>query len=116
MKTVFEHIEHIKGKPHNIRKQIAFGTAAICTAVIALAWLVGSIGTGTFALKDTSFAQSTGERVSPTASGDDSSEQLAGIGAASALQSADAPARIEIIDSDSSASSPKKVEQTTIPF
>lgn len=114
---MFEHIEQVKGKPHHIRNQIAFGMAGVCTAVIALVWLAASIGTGVFALKDTSFAQSTGKEVPSTVSGDAANAQFAGVGAASAaLQKASVPAHIEIIDSASSAASLKKVEQTIIPF
>ena len=116
MKNIFEHIEHVKGKPHHVRKRVAFGAAAVCTAVIAFAWLAGSISTGAFALKDTSFAQSTGEDILQTVSSDNTNEQLAGVGVASVLERTSAPARIEIIDSASSASSVKKVEQTVIPF
>lgn len=115
MKTVFDHIERVKGKPHHIRKRIAFGAAAAGTTVIALAWLVSSVGTGVFALKDTSFAQSAGEEGTPTITGDNT-EQLAGVGAAAILLGASAPARIEIIDTASSTSEQGKAEQTTIPF
>ena len=114
MKTIFDHIERVQGKPHHIRKQIAFGAAAALTAVIALVWLVSSLGTGAFALKDTSFAQSTGEEGAFTSTGDNK-EQLAGVGA-SARSGRGAPAYIEIIDTASSTSGQKKTEQTTIPF
>ena len=115
MKTIFEHIEHVKGKPHHIRKRVAFGAAGACTAVVALIWLVGSLGTGAFALKDTSFAQSTSGVTNVTDSGAND-EQLAGVGAASVVGKKSAPARIEIIDASPSTSSVKKIEQTTIPF
>lgn len=115
MKTIFDHIERVQGKPHHIRKRIAFGAAAAGTAVIALVWLVSSIGTGAFALKDTSFAQSTGEEGTLTAAGDNTG-QLAGAGAAPVLSGASAPAYIEIIDAASSTSGQKKAEQTVIPF
>jgi len=117
MKTIFQHIEHVKGKPHHVRKQVAFGAATAGTALIALVWLAGSLGTGSFALKATSFADNTGEGTL-TVSNDDGSNTtsgIAGVGAAAALESASAP-RIEIIDSVASATSSKKAEQTTIPF
>ena len=114
MKTVFEHIEHIKGKPHHIRKNIAFATAMGGTALIAFVWLVGNVSAGTFALKPTSFAdlagqQPTVETVSPNAN--------SGIaGAAAALDSKDTTPRIQIVDTASSTRPAKKPEQTTIPF
>ncbi len=117
MKTIFDHLERVKGQPHRVRKQIAFSAAAIGTAVIALIWLVGSLGTGAFALKATSFADSTGgEGTLTVSSGDNSSQGLAGAAAAPALGSASAPARIQIVDTASSTSAGKKAEPTTIPF
>ena len=62
MKTIFDHIERVQGKPHHIRSRSPFSAAAAGTAIIAFVWLVSSVGAGTFALKDTSFAQSTGKR------------------------------------------------------
>ena len=116
MKTVAQHIEHIKNKPHHVRKRVAFGAAFAGTAVIALVWLVSSVGTGAFALKDTSFAQSTGQENSLATEGDSTVGVIAGAAAAPALESVDAPARIEIIDTASSTRQTKKAEQTTIPF
>lgn len=115
MKTIFEHIERVKEQPHHIRKRVAFGAAAAGTAIIAFTWLAVSIGTGAFALKDTSFAQNA-ENESGSAVSSDNDEQFAGVGAASVLKEASAPARIEIIDATSSAMSGKKAEQTIIPF
>lgn len=116
MKTIFEHIEHIKGKPHHIRKRVAFGAATIGTAVIALAWLAGSLGTGAFALKPSSFADNTEGEMTPIVS--ESSDSKGLVGVAAVIQSAptQAPARIEIVDSAKSELSTKKAEQTIIPF
>jgi len=115
MKTIFDHIERVKGQPHHIRKRVAFGTAATLTALVALVWLVGSLGTGAFALKSTSFADSTGGERALTVSGVSGSQGLAGAAAAPALGNASAPARIQIIDAGPSAGGQKKAE-TTIPF
>ena len=111
MKTIFDHIERIKQKPHHIRKRIAFGTAAAGTAVIALVWLVGNLSLGTFALKESSFADAVGTG-GIEATGD-VSQNLAG--AAAALQDEDAP-RIEIVDTSPSTQAAPKEEPTTIPF
>lgn len=116
MKTIFEHIKHVKEKPHHIRKRVAFSAAFAGTAVIALVWLVSSVGTGVFALKDTSFAQSTGQENTLATEGNSAVGGIAGAAAAPALESANAPARIEIIDTASSTRQTKKAEQTTIPF
>jgi len=112
MKSLSQHIEHVKGKPHHIRKRVAFGAAAVGAALIALVWLISSISINAFAVKGSSFADATGqgdvERAESPASG------LAG--AAASLESARAPARIEIVDATSSARPTKQAEQTTIPF
>ena len=61
MKTIFDHIEHVKGKPHHIRKQIAFGVATLGSALVALVWLVSNYTAGTFAITGSNFAMSTGQ-------------------------------------------------------
>ena len=111
MKTVFEHIEQVKGKPHHIRKQVAFTVAASGAIGIALVWLVGNISTGTFALESTSFADATAQAPVITTS----NTVPAGLaGAAAALENRNAPAHIEIVDT-TPVTAPK-VEQTTLPF
>ena len=115
MKTVFEHIEHIKGKPHHIRKNIAFATAMGGTALIAFVWLVGNVSAGTFALKPTSFADIVNQKGTVEIVGPENGpENLAG--AAAALDSKDTTPRIQIVDTASSTRPVKKAEQTTIPF
>jgi len=118
MKTVFEHIEHIKGKPHHIRKRVAFSAAASGAGLIALVWLVGSLSFGVFALKDNSFADSTGQSPVITTDGTSGNNTLAGVAAVTAAvgQGAVTPAHIEIVNVATSTSVQKKAEQTTIPF
>jgi len=117
MKTVFEHVEHIKGKPHHIRKRVAFSVAACGAGVIALVWLAGSIRTNAFAIKGSTFADSVKqEGVITTDSDTAATSQLAGAGAASVLQGADAPAHIEIVNTTPEPSKQKQAEQTTLPF
>ncbi len=110
MKKVLEHIEYIKGKPHHVRKQVAFGAATLVSALIAFVWLASNVAAGTFALRDSSFAASTGQDDAVVTSG---TQGLAG--AAAALEdSKDAPAHIEIVDTTPA---PKKQpEQTILPF
>lgn len=122
MKTIFDHIEQVKGKPHYVRKRVAFTAAACGSALIALVWLVGNVSRGTFAIQGTSFADSRGTAsVVATDSDSDSnsdsnrvSDSLAGV--ASAVPAKDAPAHIEIVDATSSPSVKKQTEQTIIPF
>ncbi|MHB8709989.1 MAG: hypothetical protein ACYC6X_00315 [Minisyncoccota bacterium] len=116
MKTIFDHIEYVKGKPHHVRKQIAFTAAAMGAGLVGLVWLVGSVSLGAFAIQGTSFAESTGQAgVIATSGSDNGSSNLAG--AAAALPTdANAPAHIEIIDTASSTAGQTKAEQTVIPF
>lgn len=115
MKTVFEHVKHIQGKPHHVRKRVAFAAAAGGTALIALVWLVGSFSMGAFALKATSFADiGKQQNIEATNSSANGPQNLAGV--AAALLPANKPAHIEIVDTASSTRSVKKAEQTTIPF
>jgi hypothetical protein len=117
MKTIFEHIDRVKAKPHHIRKQIAFVSAAVGAGLIALVWLVGSVTTGAFSIKGSSFAANAEQGSTVTAGGDTSGNQnLAGVGAAAALPDASVPAHIEIIDAASATAGQKQAEQTTIPF
>lgn len=112
MKTVFEHIEHIKGKPHHIRKRVAFGAAALGSGVVALAWFAISLATNAFAIQGSTFAMSVGqENVVATTSA--SRPQVAG--AAAAFEDAK-PAHIEIVDTTVAEPAKKQSEQTTIPF
>lgn len=108
MKTVFEHIAYVKEKPHHIRRQIAFLSAAAGAGVIALVWFVASISTGAFAISGSSFADiATGEPVTVV--------DGTGLAGAAAASDYDGPARIEIVDATPSAPA-KKPEQTTLPF
>ncbi len=114
MKTIFDHIEYIKGKPHHIRKKIVFATAGCLTAVVALIWFAGTLSSGTFAIQGSNFAESTGAE-SSVVTGGASNTGIAGAGAA--LESdKNAPAHIEIIDSSPATSTKKKAEPTVIPF
>ncbi|MCX6789975.1 MAG: hypothetical protein NTV60_00410 [Candidatus Kaiserbacteria bacterium] len=114
MKTVFEHIEHVKGKPHHIRKQVALGAATFVSAVIALVWLAGSFAMGSFAIAGSDFAMSTGEEVVATTS-DAVSQGLAGVVSAEILQK-NVPAHIEIVDTSVSVPVKKQSDQTILPF
>lgn len=115
MKTIFQHIEYVKGKPHHVRKQVALATATGITAVVALVWFFGTLSSGTFAIQGSSFADSTSGD-SSAVTGTNGSSDSAIAGAAAAVEDQSAPAHIEIVDTSSSTSSEKKVEPTVIPF
>jgi hypothetical protein len=114
MKTLSEHITHVKTKPHHVRRRVAFSAAASVTGLIALVWLVGSVSAGAFALKNTSFADNAGGSSIEATSASDNTQNLAG--AAAALDDAKAPAHIKIVDTSPATSTGKSAEQTTIPF
>lgn len=113
MKTLFEHIDYVKSKPHHVREKVVFATAGGITAVIALTWLVGSLSLGLFAIKGSNFAEATQPQDTVMVVSDTGSPALAG--AAAALD-AKAPAHIEIVDTTPKASTTKKAEPTVIPF
>jgi len=113
MKNVFEHIEKIKGKPHHIRKQVAFSAAVVGATAVALVWFIGGVSTDAFAIRESSFADIAGQKPAVAETGN-TSQNIAG--AAAAVQNENKPAHIEIIDISSSTSSEKHAEQTIIPF
>ncbi|MFH1178205.1 MAG: hypothetical protein V1711_00555 [bacterium] len=114
MKTIFEHIEYTKGKPHHIRKKITFMVAVIGTAIIATIWFFGTLSSGTFALQGNTFAESIGEE-SKTETGV-GSDPKGVAGAAAAFLQEQAPAHIEIIDLSTPTNKEKQSEQTILPF
>src|SRR5450756_2501965 len=103
MKTIPEHIEYVKGKPHHVRRRIAFGIAGVGAGIIAFVWLSSSIATGAFAVQGSSFADATGQgNVEVTGGTNNSHPAVSGIaGAAAALPAVNAPSHIEIIDAAS---------------
>lgn len=123
MKSLFEHIEYLKQKPHDTRRQIAFATAFGASALVALVWFVGVVSTGTFAIQGSSFAESTGQQPSLATGPQSSHTDLLGAASAAdaASNSANAPAHIEIISTATSStlsgkSGGPQAEQTVIPF
>lgn len=114
MKTVFEHIENAKGKPHHIKKRIVFASAGIGAGLVALIWVAGSISLGAFAIKGSTFADSSSRPAADVVETRASNSGLAG--AAAAIQDEKAPAHIEIVDTSSSTPPSKRAEQTILPF
>lgn len=112
MKTIFDHIDHIRKQPHHIRRGVAFSSAAVGTGIIALVWFVSSWTTGAFALRDSSFDAPT-----PVITTDTNAGTSGLAGAAAALPDENiVPAHIEIIDAPSASSAKKQAEQTILPF
>ena len=115
MKTLFQHIEHIQGKPHHVRKRIALASAVAGSALVALVWLVGGSVTGAFAIQGSDFAMTTGQTETvATTSASGIPQNLAG--AAAAVQDAKAPAHIEIVDTAPASPTKKQSDQTILPF
>lgn len=119
MKSLAHHINHIKSKPHHVRRRIAFGVAGALAVFIGVVWIAGSLSLGTFAVNGSSFAQSTGAEV-PVPQAGQSSQQAALAGAAAALQQTETASHIEIVNPQSptatTASSSDTAGQTIIPF
>jgi hypothetical protein len=117
MKNVFEHIEHIKGKPHHVRRRVAFGMAALGSAFVAFVWLGVSLTTGSFAIKGSSFALTMGQDEVIATTSASGVSALAGAAAAFGdTRSSSAPAHIEIVDTTPDHSTQKQPEQTILPF
>lgn len=115
MRTIFDHIERVKGQPHHVRKQVALTSAGGIAVFIALVWFGISLDSGAYAIKGSNFAVSTGAEAAPAAADAAQTSQLAG--AAAALHTDTGPARIVIVNASSSgAASVTPSEQTTIPF
>ena len=112
MDALWNHINTLKAKPHDVRKQVALTYAAIGTGIVAVIWLTGSLATGAFAIHTTEeSAQPTLTTATPTAG---ASLNLAG--AAAALPSdTSGPAKIQIIDTTTH-SPVRQPQETTIPF
>jgi glycerol-3-phosphate acyltransferase PlsY len=114
MKTLSQHIQQIKARPHHIRRRVAFTSAAVVTGLVALIWLVGSVSSGIFALKNTSFADGAAANGGIQNTTDGTAAQgLAG--AAAAADDAKGPAQIRIVNVNATTSG-TAAEQTTIPF
>ena len=118
MKTIFEHIEYAKSKPHHIRKRITFAIAAGGSGVIALMWLIGSFSSNSFAINGSNFAESSGQgsAMLTTTENEVNSSNSGIAGAAAALPGASAPASIQVIDTSAPTTTQDAPEQTTIPF
>ena len=122
MKSLPEHIEYIRSKPHHVRRATAFGTAAVVTGTIALIWLGASLATGAFALKGGNFAEETGAL--PPENAPANAPQNSNVaGAAAALPPAKTgPANLQVVqggDGIQPVRAPQtatQTEQTIIPF
>jgi hypothetical protein len=114
MKNVFEHIEHVKGKPHHVRRRVAVAGATVGSAMIALVWLVSSVMTGAFAIEGSTFALSTGQEGAFATTSASGTEGLAG--AAAAVSGSSGKARIEIVDTTPPPVPSKQSDKTMLPF
>lgn len=116
MKRVVDHVQrhigYIHEKPHHIRKQVAFGSAAGITFLIGLVWFAYSAQTGVFAIQGSSFADAAKD------SNDIYAEAYAGTdglaGAAAAVPADPNAPRLNVVDK--TPPKPIELEQTTIPF
>ncbi|MFZ2500660.1 MAG: hypothetical protein WAW90_01580 [Minisyncoccia bacterium] len=115
MKNIFDHIEHVRGKPHHIRKKIAFSAAAFGSALVALVWFAGSLATGAFAIHGSNFAESSGQAPSVVPKSNAISDE-GFAGAAAAVRDTNVPAYIEVVDTAPPAPAKSQYEQTILPF
>ena len=119
MRTIADHLDNIRDKPHHVRRRVAFGAAGAITGVIALLWLGLSLSTGTFALKDSNFAELTGAEPTDTTSAD-TEDTSALAGAAAAGREDDTTPHIEVVPPgngvEKTSSGGSSNTQTIIPF
>lgn len=115
MKTLVQHVEHVRGKPEHIRKQVAFAVAAAATAVVALVWFLSTVTAGVFAIQGSSFAESTSGNTNVAAVGPSDSSLLGAASAALGFPQAE-PAHIVIVDASTSTPKAEKHDPTVIPF
>jgi len=115
MRTLSDHIENIKSKPHHVRKKITFTLAGTGAGLVGLVWLGTSLASGAFAIKGATFAESTGQGATVETVTKDPNANLAG--AAAAVKSdTTGPARIQIVNVVATSTVKEKPEQTTISF
>jgi len=116
MKSLSQHIEHVRNRPHHIRKQVALGVALGITAVIAIIWLGVNLSTGAFHIAGTSFADATTETQPQLTA---SNNSLLGA-AAAALNGSSSPAELQVVSQGSgeapTAPAQNPSDQTFIPF
>lgn len=125
MRGIAWHLDNVRGKPHHVRRRVAYLAAGSLTAVIALAWLGLSLATGAFALKGSNFAQMTGAEPADATAGVDAgagtananTAAVAGADTAAPASSA-GPARVEVIPAASAAQDDPSAQnaQNIIPF
>lgn len=120
MRTVLQHIDRVKERPHHVRRRIAFGTATVLASAIALVWLGTSLATGAFAIQGATFAEANG--VAPVEAVADAGSGASGVAAVAATAVATetpapepAPAPIEVIPTKPKASRTSS-GPTVIPF
>ncbi|PIR83337.1 hypothetical protein COU19_01230 [Candidatus Kaiserbacteria bacterium CG10_big_fil_rev_8_21_14_0_10_56_12] len=115
MKTLGEHVTHLKTKPHHVRKRVAVGVASVVTGLVAIAWLAVSISTNAFAIQGSTFAESTSQGAVVQTVTERPNANLAG--AAATVPDTDGPSRIEIVNvATTSSATSSHAEPTIIPF
>ena len=115
MKTIIDHVEYVRSKPHSVRRRVAFGVSTGVSALIALVWLASNLATNAFAIQGANFAMSTGEGATvATTSALGAPSGLAG--AAAALDDENAPAHINVVDVTPPAVKKTPSDQTILPF
>ncbi|MFA7302180.1 MAG: hypothetical protein WC030_00310 [Candidatus Paceibacterota bacterium] len=115
MKKIADHVEHLKTKPHHVRRKVALGVAGGVTSLVAVLWLGVSLSTNAFAIQGSTFAESTAQGPAITTVTEGPEQNLAGA-AAARQRDASGPARIEIVNIATTSAPVAPREQTTIPF
>lgn len=121
MAAVSEHLERLRAKPHHVRRQIAFGTSLVVTALVAVGWMGALLSSPKLAIERT---PTDGEEVnfqeSLTETRSNFSDLVGAAGAA--LGATSSPTKIEVVDTKTSTTMDVKrdnynnTRETVIPF
>ena len=110
-----DFIERLRAKPEHVRKQIAMGTAAGLTGIVALGWLGGLVAGGTLAL-----APAGDDATVATDSKQNGFEELLGA-AGAAVGATSTPNELNVVETKTTSTLDNRMNQqadtrTVIPF
>ncbi|HEX2792407.1 MAG TPA: hypothetical protein VHO23_01685 [Candidatus Paceibacterota bacterium] len=95
-RTVTDHLEHLRAKPHHVRRQISFLAALVVTGLVTAGWLGAMATSGSFALDTTTLADGGAEGATLTNARNDFSSLLGAAGAA--IGATSSPREITVVD------------------
>ena len=98
MQRVHDMVHTLRQKPEHVRQNIAVGVSGGVTLVVALAWLVTSVASGTFSISPTKFTSDTSDASQAVATSKNSFSELLGAAGAAVGAAPGSPASITVVD------------------